>query len=240
VAGAQPGSNPRFPEGLKYLFRSSRIDVTIPDEGVPTMALTLNTLPSTIPLQPPVSTEEYIPPPEEYIAVEEGREEREAEEKEAKEREEKEAKEREEKEAKEREEKEAKEKAEKEAKEKSEKEAKEKEEAENLLGEGVIDFMATCVAQTEPVTPNGYLASSILVETGASQNQVRSENTLLATYVSVTPPIPAGTKTLSLVQTSGDEIELIFELPYSAAYTNLAMPTLGNSVEATWTYKAFK
>jgi hypothetical protein len=55
VAGAQPGSNPRFPEGLKYLFRSSRIDVTIPDEGVPTMALTLNTLPNLFPVQPPTA-----------------------------------------------------------------------------------------------------------------------------------------------------------------------------------------
>jgi hypothetical protein len=105
VAGAQPLTNPRFPEGLEAPFRIVRIDCEVPDQGVPTMALTLNIPLGLAPAEPP----------------ELDREAKEAKEKEELEKREKEKKEQEEKEAE----------AKKEAEEK-EKEAIEKEEAENL------------------------------------------------------------------------------------------------------------
>ena len=90
-AGGLPLNNPRFPEGLRFLFRIVRIDVKVEDEGVSTMALTLNLPPSEVPVEPP----------------ELDREAKEAEEREELERREKEAKEKEELEAKEKEEREA-------------------------------------------------------------------------------------------------------------------------------------
>lgn len=52
-AGNLPANNPRFPEGGDFLFRIVRIDATVPNEGVPTMALTLNIPPSVLPVEPP-------------------------------------------------------------------------------------------------------------------------------------------------------------------------------------------
>lgn len=46
-------SNPRFPEGLQFVFRIVKADVKIPNEGVPTVTFTLNIPPSTIPILPP-------------------------------------------------------------------------------------------------------------------------------------------------------------------------------------------
>lgn len=55
-AGEGPPTNPRFPEGLEQVFRIVRIDVEVPDEGVPRMVLTLNLPPGAEPVEPP-----YIP-----------------------------------------------------------------------------------------------------------------------------------------------------------------------------------
>jgi len=52
-AGDVPPDNPRFPNGLKQLFRIVRIDCTVPDEGVPTMTLTLNIPAFSTPVEPP-------------------------------------------------------------------------------------------------------------------------------------------------------------------------------------------
>ena len=49
-------SNPRFPSGLNYDFRIVRCDVTIADEGLSTMELTLNIPPDTQPNEPPTDT----------------------------------------------------------------------------------------------------------------------------------------------------------------------------------------
>lgn len=57
-AGAQPPNNPRFPEGLSEIFRIVRIDFKIPDQGVPTMELTLNLPPATTPVEPPIVEKE--------------------------------------------------------------------------------------------------------------------------------------------------------------------------------------
>jgi hypothetical protein len=48
-----PPDNPRFPNGLKELFRIVRIDCAVPDEGVPTMTLTLNIPAFSTPVEPP-------------------------------------------------------------------------------------------------------------------------------------------------------------------------------------------
>jgi hypothetical protein len=52
-AGDAPPDNPRFPNGLKELFRIVRIDCAVPDEGVPTMTLTLNIPAFSTPVEPP-------------------------------------------------------------------------------------------------------------------------------------------------------------------------------------------
>lgn len=52
-AGDVPPDNPRFPNGLKQLFRIVRIDCAVPDEGVPTMTLTLNIPAFSTPVEPP-------------------------------------------------------------------------------------------------------------------------------------------------------------------------------------------
>lgn len=52
-AGQVPTNNPRFPNGLYYYFRIIRVDVTIPDQGMPYAALTLNIPPNTVPQTPP-------------------------------------------------------------------------------------------------------------------------------------------------------------------------------------------
>lgn len=46
-------NNPRFPVGLEHTYRMESIAVTIPDEGVPTMVVSLNEPPSTTPVEPP-------------------------------------------------------------------------------------------------------------------------------------------------------------------------------------------
>jgi hypothetical protein len=51
--GDLPPDNPRFPNGLKQLFRIVRIDCSVPDEGVPTMTLTLNIPAFQTPVEPP-------------------------------------------------------------------------------------------------------------------------------------------------------------------------------------------
>lgn len=48
-------SNPRFVNGMEYNFRIVRCDVTIADEGLSTMELTLNVPPDTQPNPPPYS-----------------------------------------------------------------------------------------------------------------------------------------------------------------------------------------
>jgi hypothetical protein len=58
VAGDQPPTNPRFPSGLTVVMRIVRIDVTIPDEGIATMVITLNLPPSAVPVEPPEETTE--------------------------------------------------------------------------------------------------------------------------------------------------------------------------------------
>jgi hypothetical protein len=53
TTGLQPPIAPRFPNGLNFYMRIVRVDVSIPDYGVPTMALTLNVPPSDSPIAPP-------------------------------------------------------------------------------------------------------------------------------------------------------------------------------------------
>ena len=45
--------NPRFPNGLDYYFRITEIDVTIADQGLSTVKLTLQSPPASLPQQPP-------------------------------------------------------------------------------------------------------------------------------------------------------------------------------------------
>ena len=52
-AGELPPDNPRFPNGLKQLFRIVRIDCAVPDEGKATMTLTLNVPAFQTPVEPP-------------------------------------------------------------------------------------------------------------------------------------------------------------------------------------------
>ena len=102
VAGDQALTNPRFPEGMAAQMRTVRMDVTIPDEGVPTMDVTLNAPPTLIPVEPPVTTGGGVETGREKLEKEEEeratKEKLEKEEKEAKEKEDAEAKEKEEKE----------------------------------------------------------------------------------------------------------------------------------------------
>lgn len=51
--GELPANDPRFPDGLNYRFRTTRLDCTIPDEGLPMMSATLNIPPGTVPPIPP-------------------------------------------------------------------------------------------------------------------------------------------------------------------------------------------
>lgn len=53
TAGEQAPPSPRFPDGLDFEFRSVRLDATVPDEGLPTMKVTLNIPPSSTPIVPP-------------------------------------------------------------------------------------------------------------------------------------------------------------------------------------------
>ena len=53
TAGDQPPTCPRFPDGLSYWFRITRADVTIADEDLSTVALTMNIPPATTPVAPP-------------------------------------------------------------------------------------------------------------------------------------------------------------------------------------------
>lgn len=52
--GDLPDNNPRFPNGLDYRFRTVRLDCSVPDAGLATMAATLNIPPGTVPPVPPV------------------------------------------------------------------------------------------------------------------------------------------------------------------------------------------
>jgi hypothetical protein len=54
--GDLPFDCPRFPNGLSERFRIVRIDVDVPDEGVASMALTLNVPAFLTPVEPPEST----------------------------------------------------------------------------------------------------------------------------------------------------------------------------------------
>lgn len=53
TAGEVPETNPRFPNGLDFTFRTVRLDATVPDQGLPTMKVTLNIPPSSTPIVPP-------------------------------------------------------------------------------------------------------------------------------------------------------------------------------------------
>lgn len=53
TAGEVPETNPRFPNGLDFTFRTVRIDATVPDQGLSTMKVTLNVPPSSTPIVPP-------------------------------------------------------------------------------------------------------------------------------------------------------------------------------------------
>lgn len=62
LAGDQAATYPRFPDGLEADMRIVRIDVVIPDEGVPIMVLTLNLPPSEAgPVLPPETMQESNP-----------------------------------------------------------------------------------------------------------------------------------------------------------------------------------
>jgi hypothetical protein len=54
--GDLPFNCPRFPNGLSERFRIVRIDVDVPDEGVPTMAIALNVPAFLTPVEPPEVT----------------------------------------------------------------------------------------------------------------------------------------------------------------------------------------
>jgi hypothetical protein len=51
--GAGPPPNPRFPAGMDFYWRITRADVTVPAEGIPTVAFTFNMPPSSTPQRPP-------------------------------------------------------------------------------------------------------------------------------------------------------------------------------------------
>jgi hypothetical protein len=53
LAGSLPPVCPRFPNGLAYYFRSVRHDVTIADQGLSTVKITMNIPPNTVPQTPP-------------------------------------------------------------------------------------------------------------------------------------------------------------------------------------------
>jgi hypothetical protein len=52
-AGEMPNNNPRFPNGLAFDYRTVHIEGIVPDEGKPTMNVTLNIPPSETPITPP-------------------------------------------------------------------------------------------------------------------------------------------------------------------------------------------
>lgn len=54
VAGDGMVNNPRFPNGLDYIWRITEIEVTIADEGQSTSKLTFNLPPGDAPVRPPV------------------------------------------------------------------------------------------------------------------------------------------------------------------------------------------
>lgn len=135
IAGEQPYQNPRFPKGLLFRFRIVRIDVVVPDDGEPTMALTLNLPPSIAPVEPPETESSGGSGSEGEEKEREEQAEKEQEEKERQEEKEKEEKEEaEQREKEEAEEKEQREKEEQELKE-TEKEKEEREEREKSEGE---------------------------------------------------------------------------------------------------------
>ena len=53
IAGGGPPTDPRFPGGLEYVMRTVRLDCTVPAEGEPTMKITLNIPPNTVPQDAP-------------------------------------------------------------------------------------------------------------------------------------------------------------------------------------------
>lgn len=52
-AGGGPGTCPRFPNGMDMYWRITQVEVEIPDEGLPTMALTMQLPPASTPERPP-------------------------------------------------------------------------------------------------------------------------------------------------------------------------------------------
>jgi hypothetical protein len=58
--GAFPGSNPRFPQGLTQALRIIRADYTIPDEGIPSVALSLNVPPGALEILTPAAVNQVI------------------------------------------------------------------------------------------------------------------------------------------------------------------------------------
>ena len=215
--------NPRFPKGLEIVMRIVRIDVEIPNEGVPTMALTLNLPPSQEPVEPPETTGGSLAKePEGWGAREKEREEKEAKEKEAKEKEEK------------------------------EKEEKEKEEGFLGEGAFVLTSTVTAegvITQVFPIMLSQEPANLLPVKAGSSASytyaNIKGEHASTYDTVvnSVTPALPGGTVRLVITQTAGPEVEISeqsgIDLLELISGTEHFPEKLGESVTATYNYKAY-